>query len=96
MLFSMVCWGSWANSFSLARGKYRFELFFWDYAFGIMLGVLVFSAMLGPGSSLFHGTMDPGKAASLLPLLLIRWRRNSSAVARIGSWMFVGYSKGFP
>jgi len=38
MVLSMLCWGSWANSYSLTRGKYRFELFYWDYAVGVLLG----------------------------------------------------------
>jgi glucose uptake protein len=49
MVLSMLCWGSWANTFSLCRGKYRFELFYWDYAVGVVLGSLAFYAALGPG-----------------------------------------------
>ena len=62
MVLSMLCWGSWANAFSLARGRYRFELFYWDYAVGIMLGVLILAAVR-PQSAVFYGTMDAGKAA---------------------------------
>ncbi len=36
MVTSMICWGSWANSYKLTKG-YRFELFYWDYAVGIFL-----------------------------------------------------------
>ena len=51
MLTSMICWGSWANAFKLTRG-YRFELFYWDYAFGIVLASLVLALTLGSfGSS---------------------------------------------
>ena len=45
MLLSMLCWGSWANAFSMARGQYRFELFYWDYAVGVMLGMLVLASV---------------------------------------------------
>ena len=44
---TMLCWGSWANTFSLCRGKYRFELFYWDYAAGVFLGMVGLSAVLG-------------------------------------------------
>lgn len=93
MVLSMICWGSWANSFSLARAKYRFELFYWDYAVGIMLGTLLLAAVLGPGSSLFHGTMDTGKAA---------WGVASGVVFSIGTVLLVaaisltGMSVAFP
>ena len=37
MLLSMICWGSWANTLKLCPG-YRFQLFYWDYAIGVVLG----------------------------------------------------------
>jgi glucose uptake protein len=42
-IITMLCWGSWANTQKLAGRHWRFELFYWDYA----LGVLIFSAILG-------------------------------------------------
>ena len=29
IILSMICWGSWANTFKMA-GKWRFELFYWS------------------------------------------------------------------
>lgn len=43
---STLCWGSWANTYKLTRG-YRFELFYWDYAVGIVLVSLVWAFTLG-------------------------------------------------
>jgi len=40
------CWGSWANTFKLTK-NYRFELFYWDYAVGILLISLLFAFTLG-------------------------------------------------
>ncbi len=40
---TMFCWGSWANTRKLARKDWRFELFYWDYA----IGVLLLTALLG-------------------------------------------------
>lgn len=34
-LLSMLCWGSWANTYKLA-GKWRFELYYYDYALGVL------------------------------------------------------------
>ena len=46
MILTMICWGSWANTQKLTRG-WRFELFYWDYVFGIVLIALVLGFTLG-------------------------------------------------
>jgi glucose uptake protein len=46
MLTSMLCWGSWANSVKFAPG-YRFQLFYWDYVVGLVIGVLAWGISLG-------------------------------------------------
>jgi glucose uptake protein len=46
MLLSMLCWGSWANTLKLCPG-YRFQLFYWDYALGVLLGALLLGCTLG-------------------------------------------------
>jgi glucose uptake protein len=43
---STLCWGSWANTYKLTRG-YRFELFYWDYAIGIVLVSVAWALTLG-------------------------------------------------
>lgn len=45
-LVSMLCWGSWANSFKLA-GKWRFELFYYDYSLGLLLAATAFALTCG-------------------------------------------------
>ena len=46
MLTSMLCWGSWANTVKLAPG-YRFQLFYWDYVVGLVLGALAWGLSFG-------------------------------------------------
>jgi len=46
MLCSMLCWGSWANSFKLTR-KWRFELFYFDYALGVLAASLILALTFG-------------------------------------------------
>ena len=46
MILSMLCWGSWANTCKLT-GKWRFELFYFDFALGVMLAALVFAYTVG-------------------------------------------------
>jgi len=45
-IISMICWGSWANTTKLA-GKWRFELFYFDYAFGVLLCAILAAATFG-------------------------------------------------
>lgn len=51
-ILSMICWGSWANTQKLT-GKWRFELFCFDYAIGVAIAMLV--AALTFGSIGFDG-----------------------------------------
>ena len=46
-IITMLCWGSWANTQKLAAGTWRFELFYWDYVFGILLAAFLFAFTLG-------------------------------------------------
>lgn len=52
MLLSMLCWGSWANTLNLSPG-WPFQLFYWDYAFGILLASCGWGIALGGGPHLF-------------------------------------------
>jgi glucose uptake protein len=45
-VISTICWGSFANTMKFT-GTYRFELYYWDYTFGIVLISLVLAHTLG-------------------------------------------------
>lgn len=51
MILSMLCWGSWANTLKLCP-RYRFQLFYWDYVFGLALGAVALGLTAG---SMGHG-----------------------------------------
>jgi len=44
---TMICWGSWANTQKLASREWRFQLFYWDYAIGVLLLTIIFAFTLG-------------------------------------------------
>jgi len=46
MMLSMLCWGSWANT-QKATGIWRFELFYWDYVWGILLCTVLIGLTFG-------------------------------------------------
>jgi glucose uptake protein len=51
MILTMLCWGSWANTLKLAPG-YRFQLFYWDYVIGLILGALAWGLTLGSSGAI--------------------------------------------
>jgi glucose uptake protein len=45
-VLASVCCGSWANAYKLA-GKQRFELFYWDFALGVLVAATVAALTFG-------------------------------------------------
>ncbi len=68
LITSMCCWGSWANTVKLTPG-WRFQSFYWDYVVGLFLASIGFGAILGGGSTFFHGLGSASAAAILFALL---------------------------
>ena len=50
-VITMLCWGSWANTQKLATKEWRFQLFYWDYAIGVLLLALLLAFTLGSTGS---------------------------------------------
>jgi glucose uptake protein len=50
-IITMLCWGSWANTQKLASKEWRFQLFYWDYAIGVLLLALLLAFTLGSTGS---------------------------------------------
>ena len=48
---TMLCWGSWANMQKLATKEWRFQLFYWDYAIGVLLLALIMAFTMGSTGS---------------------------------------------
>ena len=46
-IVTMLCWGSWANTQKAVGRRWRFELFYWDYVFGVVIAALLFAVTLG-------------------------------------------------
>lgn len=69
LILSMLCWGSWANTFKLTGGKWRFELFYFDFAIGVLavslLAGLTFGNMGWDGFQFFDDLRNAGKRQDL-------------------------------
>jgi glucose uptake protein len=53
MILSMLCWGSWANTLKMCP-RYRFQLFYWDYAIGLALAAAILGHTAGS-----YGSVPP-------------------------------------
>ncbi len=47
LFITMLCWGSWANTQKLATKQWPFQLFYWDYAIGVLLISLILAFTAG-------------------------------------------------
>ncbi len=97
-IVSLLCLGSWANTLKLA-GKWRFEYFYYDFVFGILLCAGVAALALGSGSAQELTFQDN--------LLLVGYRRmawalGSGVVLNLGTLLLLaaisiaGMSVAFP
>jgi glucose uptake protein len=72
MILSMLCWGSWANTVKLCPGC-RFQLFYWDYVIGVLLGSIAWGLSMGStgtvGRSFVTDVAHAGSTAILLAFL---------------------------
>ncbi|MBB5059966.1 glucose uptake protein [Granulicella aggregans] len=85
MVATMLCWGSWANTLKLCPG-YRFQLFYWDYVGGLLLGSVAWGLTLGSfgatGSSFLNGITRSGTE----PVL---WAMAGGAVFNVANLLLV-------
>jgi glucose uptake protein len=69
MIISMLCWGSWANTLKLCPG-FRFQLFYWDYIVGLLVGACIWGLTLGnfgsSGKAFFADITSAGVNKALL------------------------------
>src|SRR3954453_19529138 len=46
MILGMLCWGLWASLYKLT-GKWRYELFYFDVAFGLAVAATIYALTVG-------------------------------------------------
>ncbi|MDP4286196.1 MAG: GRP family sugar transporter [Bacteroidota bacterium] len=68
-IITMFCWGSWANTTKLTTKTWRFELFYWDYGFGILLTTLLLAFTLGSDGSEGRAFIEDIRQADMSNLL---------------------------
>ena len=85
MVLSMLCWGSWANTLKICPG-YRFQLFYWDYALGLVCAAIIWG--LTAGSHGHAGTPFLTDAAQM-PLGLVLLAAFGGAVFNVANLLLV-------
>jgi glucose uptake protein len=97
-ILSTVCWGSWANTFKLTK-SYRFELFYWDYAIGIVLISLVLALTMGSasgGQTSFVANLHAAAPLNLLYAVIAGFIFNVANVLLVAGIEIVGLAVAFP
>jgi glucose uptake protein len=98
MLLSMVCWGSWANTLKLTPG-WSFQLFYWDYAAGILLMSLLWGVTLGSidgGAHAFFANLRQADSNHLLLAIAGGAVFNLANVLLVAAIEIAGMAVAFP
>ena len=98
-ILTMICWGSWANTQKLAEKNWRFELFYWDLAIGLLL-FATFAAFtvgsFGPSGRPFLVDLKQADAASIFYACLGGAVWNLGNILLVAAIAVAGMSVGFP
>ena len=97
MITSTVCWGSWANTYKLTKG-YRFELFYWDYAIGIVVISLVLALTMGStgGSDSFLANIGTADGSNIALALVGGFIFNIANLLLVAAIEMAGLAIAFP
>ena len=85
MILSMLCWGSWANTLKMCP-RYRFQLYYWDYAIGMAVGAIFWGLTAG---SMGHAGLPVMADAARTPLGPILYAALGGVVFNIANLLLV-------
>jgi glucose uptake protein len=85
MILSMLCWGSWANTLKLCP-RFRFQLFYWDYAIGLAAGAIFWGLTAG---SIGHAGLPFLSAIANTRLDTMVWAACGGAVFNVANLLLV-------
>ena len=98
-VITMLCWGSWANTTKLTTKTWRFELFYWDYGFGILLTTLLLAFTLGSNGiegRAFIEDIKQADADNILSALMGGVIFNLANILLVAAIVIAGMSVAFP
>lgn len=98
-VITMFCWGSWANTTKLTTKTWRFELFYWDYVFGILLTTLLLAFTLGSNGTegrAFLEDFNQAETSSLTSAFIGGVVFNLANILLVAAIAIAGMSVAFP
>ena len=98
-VITMLCWGSWANTRKLARKDWRFELFYWDYALGVLLLTLLLGLTLGSSGTeglSFTSDLSQASSSSIVSALIGGAIFNLANILLVAAIEIAGMAVAFP
>jgi glucose uptake protein len=96
---TMLCWGSWGNTQKLAGKSWRFELYYWDYALGIVLFSLLLGFTLGSTGDNGRGFIDDitqSEPRNIMNSILGGIIFNASNILLVAAMAIAGMAVAFP
>ena len=96
---AMLCWGSWANTQKLAAKEWPFQLYYWDYAIGVLLLslILAFTAgSTGEEGRSFIADLSQARFSSLLLAFLGGAVFNIANILLVAAIAIAGMAVAFP
>jgi len=99
LIFSMICWGSWANMQKMTAKTWRFEFFYFDFVWGLLLTAVVAAFTLGsfgPDGRPFLEDLAQANTQSILYAVAggVVW--NLGTLLLTAAMAIAGMSVGFP
>ena len=98
-IITMICWGSWPNTQKLVSKQWRFELFYWDYVWGILLISLFFAftiGSLGVSGRSFLQDMIQADSKNILSAMLGGAIFNAANILFVAAIAVAGMAVAFP
>ncbi|MGL4632822.1 MAG: GRP family sugar transporter [Leadbetterella sp.] len=98
-IVTMLCWGSWANTQKLTTKDWRFETFYWDYVWGILIMSLILAftmGSLGEGGRSFMEDIKQANNSNLGSAFLGGIVFNAANILLVAAITISGMSVAFP
>jgi glucose uptake protein len=98
-LVTMLCWGSWANTQKLTSKDWRFETFYLDYVFGILIASLIFAftfGSFGEGGRSFLADVQQADSQSIQSAIIGGVVFNAANILLVAAITIAGMSVAFP
>src|SRR5438309_10879533 len=98
-IVTMICWGSWANTQKLSEKTWRFELFYWDYAIGILAFSIICAFTLGStgnGGRSFLNDLKQADTSNILSALTGGFIFNAANILFSAAIAIAGMAVAFP